>query len=341
MESEKPAISIVSGSYNRCKFLKETVKSIRNNGITVPYEIIIIDGGSKDGSIEYLTKQQDIVTIVQHNRIKVDGRQVRKHTWGYFMNLAFQMAKGKYILMISDDCLLLPNAVMNGYNLFEKELSDGKNIGAVAFYYRDFPQIEKYYVNFTLNDTINVNHGMYLRDALADINWIDENSYNFYHADCDLCMRLRQKGYDVIDSPDSYVEHSMHFNRKMRQVNEIESDPDLVQYLKKWRPFPNKENKMEIDSGCVREKPDSAKTRRITLRIDDIDVFGVIEKEYNDPTKTYRTILLLSPRSLILYIGKKIAPQVNEAYLRNEIAPKIPFAFLRNKIINFIINNFG
>ena len=48
--NEKPIISIVLGTYNRKNFLKETIKSIRNNNINVPYEIIVIDGGSSDGS---------------------------------------------------------------------------------------------------------------------------------------------------------------------------------------------------------------------------------------------------------------------------------------------------
>jgi GT2 family glycosyltransferase len=44
--SEKTQVSVVLGSYNRRRFLKATIQSIRNNGISVPYEIIVVDGGS-------------------------------------------------------------------------------------------------------------------------------------------------------------------------------------------------------------------------------------------------------------------------------------------------------
>ena len=74
----KPYISIVLGSYNRKSFLKKAIRTIRENGISVPYEIIVIDGGSTDGSISYLASQKDIITIVQHNHGVWEGKKVDK-----------------------------------------------------------------------------------------------------------------------------------------------------------------------------------------------------------------------------------------------------------------------
>jgi GT2 family glycosyltransferase len=92
-----PGISIVLGSYNRLRFLKLTIKSIRNNGIAVPYEIIVIDGGSTDGSMAWLIKQKDIITIVQHNQGIWKGTQIKRRSWGYFMNLGFKSAHRVYM----------------------------------------------------------------------------------------------------------------------------------------------------------------------------------------------------------------------------------------------------
>lgn len=274
---KEPVISIVLGSYNRYRFLKETIKSIRNNGIGVPYEIIVVDGGSTDGSTNWLIKQPDIITIVQHNRVEINGKSVMKRSWGYFMNLGFKSAKGKYILMISDDCLLIPNAVMNGYNLFEKELNNGRKLGAVAFYWRNFPEQAKYNICLTLSNKMTVNHGMYLRDALSDVGWIDEDHYRFYYADGDLCLKIWQNGYEVIDSPDSYVEHSVHISKKGRTSPD---QSDWTIYLERWNGIfyqPAKEN-----------------------------IGKWVEKEYFDSNHTYKTFLKISPAIAMLYYKNKL-----------------------------------
>lgn len=275
---KEPNVSIVLGSYNRYPFLKETIKSIRNNGIEVPYEIIVIDGGSTDGSTNWLIKQPDIITIVQHNRVKIKEKFAMKRSWGYFMNLGFKSAKGKYILMISDDCLLLPNAVMNGYNLFERELENERKLGAIAFYWRNFPEQTKYKVGLTLGGKMFVNHGMYLQTALVDVGWINEDYYRFYHADGDLCLKMWQKGYEIIDSPDSYVEHTVHISKKVRRSNP--NKEDWEKYLERWNGIYYNPEKTNIG--------------------------GWIEKEYFDPNHTYKAILKISPRIAKLYYGKKI-----------------------------------
>lgn len=282
--STDPIISIVLGSYNRYRFLKETIKSIRNNDIEVPYEIIVIDGGSTDGSAKWLIKQPDVLTIIQHNRVQINGKFVMKKSWGYFMNLGFKAAKGKYILMISDDCLLVPNTVMNGYRLFEKELKIGRKIGALAFYWRNFPEQTKYNVGIAFGSKMFVNHGMYLRDALVDVDWIDEDYYRFYYADADLCLRMWQKGYEVIDSPDSYIEHSVHISRKVRRSNP--SQEDEKNFLKRWNgilKYPEKANEGNW-----------------------------LEKEYFDPNHTYKTFLKTSLRINIRYYRKKLRKYLNQ-----------------------------
>ncbi|MCK4664982.1 MAG: glycosyltransferase [Bacteroidales bacterium] len=47
----KADISVVLGSYNRKPFLEKAIESVRNNNIHLPYEIIVVDGGSTDGSL--------------------------------------------------------------------------------------------------------------------------------------------------------------------------------------------------------------------------------------------------------------------------------------------------
>jgi len=275
-----PLISIVLGSYNRLRFIKKTIYSIRTNDIDIPYEIIVIDGGSTDGTIKWLAKQKDIITIIQYNRIKIKEKLIMKKSWGYFMNLGFKISKGKYILMISDDCILHPNAIMNGYHLFEEELSKGHKIGAIAFYWRNFPEQEEYWVGKTLGNKIFVNHGMYLRNALEDVGWIEENYYRFYHIDGDLCLKMWQKGYKVIDSPNSYIEHICHVFKKIKTFNYRFAKEDWGKYLERWEGifyFPEKNN-----------------------------IGGWLKKKYDDPYHVYKIIINSFPKIRLLYCKNKI-----------------------------------
>ncbi len=227
-------LSIVLGSYNRKAFLKSTINSVRNNQINYDYEIIVIDGGSDDGSLEWLLKQKDIITIIQHNRGFFQGKQINRKSWGYFMNIGFKCAKGEYILMISDDCLILPDSINNGINHFDNLRIKGEKVGALAFYWRNWPEQKEYMVGLTFNK-IFVNHGLYLKSALEEIGYIDEEYYVFYHADGDLCLRLYEKGYDVLASENSYVEHYSHANLKVRKSNFLLQNEDWNRYQLRWQ----------------------------------------------------------------------------------------------------------
>ena len=166
------------------------------------------------------------------------------------MNLGFKSAQGKYICMLSDDCLVVPGAIKNGIELFNRELATGRAVGAIAFYWRDWSKDETYHVGYTLGDKLYVNHGMYLHDALRAVNYIDEETFFFYNGDGDLCLKLWQNGYDVIASPDSFIEHYPHANVAVRKTNYDRFKQDLKNYLAKWEGIfydPKKNNLGHIE----------------------------------------------------------------------------------------------
>jgi glycosyltransferase involved in cell wall biosynthesis len=234
--AHSPQVSIILGSYNRKRFLKVTIQSIREEQDRCPFEIeiIVVDGGSSDGSMDWLVKQKDIKLIVQHNRGEWRGRTIELRSWGYFMNLGFKIARGKYICMLSDDCLVVPGAIASGYDLFEQRLASGEKLGAVAFYWRNWPEQQRYWVGLTFGNRLFVNHGMYLKCALEEVGYIDEENYSFYHADGDLCMKMWERGYTCIPSPESFVEHFSHASKRLRDTNLRQQENDWKQYESRW-----------------------------------------------------------------------------------------------------------
>jgi GT2 family glycosyltransferase len=258
---------VVIGTYNRGTFLEQTLASLRGNGIRVPYETIVVDGGSTDGTLDWLVRQRDVITIVQHNR---DEHRGPRRSWGYFMNLGFKAAEGRHVLMLSDDCLLLPDAVNRGLDRFARLEREGRRVGAVAFYFRDWPEEKDYYVQRTLGGKLMVNHGLFLREALAQVGWVDEDRYAFYKADGDLCLRLWAAGWEIVDCPGAYVEHYTHTDAQTRTTNEALLDADRRAYVERW-------------TGIYHDPAQPDSRGRITVR-------------YDDPARTAETFLKVRPR---------------------------------------------
>lgn len=230
---DKPAISVVLGSFNRKDLLRLALQSVRGSDLQVPYEIIVVDGGSTDGTLKWLMGQKDIITIVQHNRTRIEGRYQSRRSWGYFMNLAFKCAQGKYILMISDDCILHPGAIKAGYRMME---DGGSRLGGCAFYFRNYPDDNRYRVGTTLAGKLFINHGLFLRKAAEEVGWIDEDRYAFYHADTDFCLKLWHHGYELTACEDALVEHLKDRTDVLRESNKASArdNQDRQQYLDRW-----------------------------------------------------------------------------------------------------------
>lgn len=94
-------LSIVVPSYNQAEFLEATLRSLLNQR-EPGMEIIVVDGGSTDGSAEILRRYSDRLAswVSEPDR----GQS-------HALNKGFAKAKGRWLGWLNSDDLLLPGAV--------------------------------------------------------------------------------------------------------------------------------------------------------------------------------------------------------------------------------------
>ena len=126
---EGPYLSVVTGTYNRLEHLKTMINSVRQDAVMygIPTEIVIVDGGSTDGTLEWLNTQPDIVTIAQGELLGA----IKAFNAGGFA------AKGKYIVFANDDVFFQSGALMRAIVYMDNNPA----VGQGAFY-QDRPRNE-------------------------------------------------------------------------------------------------------------------------------------------------------------------------------------------------------
>lgn len=100
MLTELPLISLVTPTYNRAKYLPETVNSVLNQSYR-NIEFIVVDDGSTDSTGEYLATLPSKVKVLRQS----NAGQVAALTAGW------DASTGTYLGYLSDDDILLPDAV--------------------------------------------------------------------------------------------------------------------------------------------------------------------------------------------------------------------------------------
>jgi GT2 family glycosyltransferase len=134
IQDDDPLISIITVNFNGIRFLNNLFDSITNlNYPRDKIQIIMVDNNSKDGSVEFVKNkfpQVDIVAL-DENKGYAGGN-----------NEGFYRARGKYIALVNNDCVVDENWLYEMLAVFRQNTGSCK-VGAVGskvfFYYPYLP----------------------------------------------------------------------------------------------------------------------------------------------------------------------------------------------------------
>ena len=122
MNSQNPLVSIICHCYNHETFVVDTLNSILNQNYTT-IEIILVDDCSTDNSVSVITaflmKHPEITFIKNNPNLGITKS----------FNKALKIAKGKFVIDLAADDILLPNCVALQVETFQKSLY--KNLAIV------------------------------------------------------------------------------------------------------------------------------------------------------------------------------------------------------------------
>ena len=106
-------ISIIVLNWNGKDITRQCLNSIKKNTLYPDYEIIVVDNGSKDGSIEMLKELKNkklINKLIMNNENKGFAKA---------NNQGFKVADGSYFLMLNNDIIVTKNWLKELVKLIE------------------------------------------------------------------------------------------------------------------------------------------------------------------------------------------------------------------------------
>jgi glycosyltransferase involved in cell wall biosynthesis len=190
-------ISIVTGTLDRKTLLPNLIKNTVDSNDKL--ELILVDGGSTDGTIEYIKN-------LNHERIKLIEVGERS-SYPHFMNLGIKNSKYDWVCQWNDDVLLVDNwdDVIkeldndNDFYLFDWKYgseSDINNPDWISGIYHENQNNKGWCVcdEYDKSGEIVMNYGIYNKKIFREIGMY-RNEFKYYYADGDMTRRAHLFGY--------------------------------------------------------------------------------------------------------------------------------------------------
>jgi GT2 family glycosyltransferase len=217
----EPELFIVIGTRNRKKILKKCLNALVGR-IKTKHQIIVIDAGSTDGTIEYLKNTKEINLIC-------DGAPIGQ---AQSFNRIFRSLKGQFICWLSDDNVVQHGMLDSAVNILRKN----KKVGLVALKVKDVKGHkvgDPYIGGIYKTGILNCNQGVIRSDLFQKIGFFDE-SFKNYGIDPDLTTKVLLSGYRVAYTKKVAIHHFRDHNSRTGAINKNERAKNQKQISEKY-----------------------------------------------------------------------------------------------------------
>lgn len=178
-------LSVVTGTLDRLDLLKEVIKNTVDRSDRI--ELILLDGGSTDGTIEYVKSLNN----ERINFIEIGGRS----TYPSFMNIGIKSSKHEWIVQWNDDVLLI-----NEWDDVINMLNDGNDVYIFDWNRGTLDEYtNKTYENKWIYFHDCMNFGIYKKEIFRKIGMYD-SQFKYYECDHDMTTRALILGYKVVNA---------------------------------------------------------------------------------------------------------------------------------------------
>jgi len=224
-------ISLCIATYNRLNYFKKAMDSVFEGfkDIDYPYEIVVADGGSTDGTLEYLRNLDNINLIEQG---KLTGA-IKAY------NETFQKAKGDYILGFNDDMVIFPEVLVNSCKLMDND----EQIGIIGPKTQEtkYGNLHNMFLQIIPYWMILPKMHIFRAAVLKETNYFDPH-FRSYYIDIDCPLKVLKKGYTILTTRDvGIIHYRLHDGdvniAKATNIKKLQTDSEFEYFQKKWKPL--------------------------------------------------------------------------------------------------------
>ncbi|MBW4583060.1 MAG: glycosyltransferase family 2 protein [Tildeniella nuda ZEHNDER 1965/U140] len=250
-------VSIILVNYNGAEVVLDCLRSLFQFLHSIPYEIIVVDNASTDGSAAFIAETFPTVQLLQ---------QDQNYGFGAGNNVGAKQAKGEFLFFLNTDTLLVSNVLSHLVMLMEThpevgiigtkllnadgtlQLSIAAEI-SIAGEYQTLKQLKRYTASnqraaieqkFTQVQTVAIVIGaaFFMRRSLFETLGGFDETFFMYFEESDLCQRSRDRGWRILYTPEVEIIHLGGYSvDKVSDRMQLEYRRSQLYYYQKHRPF--------------------------------------------------------------------------------------------------------